>query len=54
MYPVFDLEEKLMTYCLKKKGEWWANHFFRNKEVNELYSELRSKSLDELFNKNII
>jgi len=43
---IMDLECDLMDYCLKKKGAWWANHFFRNKEVNELYAELRAKSPD--------
>ena len=42
MFFVNDLEYDLMKYCLKLKGRWWANHFFRNREVNELYLELRS------------
>jgi len=42
---VADIEDKLMDYCLKHKGKWWANHFFRNKEVNELYSKLRGQKL---------
>lgn len=37
-----DVEYDLMKYCIKQKGKWWANHFFRNKEVNELYAKLRS------------
>lgn len=45
---IFDLEYRLMSYCLKKKGRFWANHFFRNKEVNDLYSKLRKKSIDEV------
>lgn len=36
-----DLEYELMCYCLKIKGRWWANHYFRNKSVNELYDKLR-------------
>lgn len=45
---IFDIEYELMSYCLKKSGKWWATHFFRNKEVNELYYSLRKKSLDEI------
>lgn len=41
MFWAFDLEHDLMRYCLKHKGKWWANHWFRNCEVNELYSKLR-------------
>jgi hypothetical protein len=41
MYWIWDLEYDLMSYCLRQKGKWWANHFFRNREVNELYAELR-------------
>ena len=37
-----DLECDLMTYCLKQKGKWWANHFFRNQEVSDLYATLRA------------
>ena len=44
-----DIEEELMSYCLKEKGKWWANHFFYNKEVNYLYSELRKLDLGTLF-----
>ena len=40
-----DVEYELMKYCLRLKGRWWANHFFRNKEVMELYSRLRSLNL---------
>ena len=43
-----DKECELMKYCLKQKGKWWANHFFRNKEVDDLYIELRSKPLEEV------
>lgn len=45
---VGDLEFDLMSFCLKKKGRWWANHFFRNREVNELYAWLRQKSLGDV------
>ena len=45
---IFDLEYDLMTYCIKKEGKWWANHFFRNKEVNDLYYKLRKKPIDEV------
>ena len=38
---VHDLEHDLMNYCLRQKGKWWANHFLRNKEVDELYGKLR-------------
>lgn len=36
-----DLEYDLMKVCLKFKGKWWANHFFRNAEVNNMYQTLR-------------
>lgn len=36
-----DLEFDLMSYCLKQRGRWWANHFFRNREATELYKKLR-------------
>ena len=39
---VRDLEHDLMAYCLKHKGKWWANHFFRNREVTDLYFQLRT------------
>lgn len=45
---IFDLEYQLMSYCLKKKGKWWATHLFRNKEVNDFYSRLRKKNIDEV------
>lgn len=48
MYTIFDIEYDLMKYCLKKKGKWWANHFFRNKDVNDLYAQLRRRNLDEV------
>ncbi len=48
-YLIQDMEYNLMCYCLKQKGKWWANHWFRNKEVNDLYYNLRRKKLDELF-----
>lgn len=48
MHWVYDLEQELMDYCLQKKGKWWANHFFRNKEVSELYARLRRLSADEV------
>jgi len=38
---MYDLEEMIMSKCLKLKGKWWANHFFYNKEVRELYSHVR-------------
>jgi len=41
MYPIFDMERELMSYCIRNEGKWWANHFFRNKEVNQLYDKLR-------------
>lgn len=41
MFFVADLECDLMSYCIKHKGRWWANHWFRNRKVNELYSKLR-------------
>jgi len=49
MNHIADLESELMSHCLKEKGKWWANHFFRNKEVNNLYSELRALPLDDIF-----
>ena len=49
-----DLKHDIMKYCLKKKGKWWANHFFRNEEVNELYAKLREKNLDELKEMGVI
>jgi hypothetical protein len=45
---IHELEYRLMSYCLKQKGKFWANHFFRNKEVNDLYSKLRKKNVDEV------
>ena len=36
-----DLEYELMNWCLRARGKWWANHFFRNREVNVLYFVLR-------------
>lgn len=42
MHPAADMEAELMSYCLKWTGKWWANHFFRNREANELYAHLRS------------
>lgn len=45
---ILDIECDIMAYCLKKSGKWWANHFFYNKEVKELYSLIRSKSLSEV------
>ncbi len=44
-YFVWGTEHDLMSYCLKYKGKWWANHFFRNKEVNNLYAELRIQDI---------
>ena len=41
MTAIFALEYELMSYCLKYKGKWWANHFFRNKAANTLYARLR-------------
>ncbi len=41
MSMINDLEYDLMSYCLKLKGKWWANYFFKNKEVDELYDYLR-------------
>ena len=41
MYWIHDLEYDLMDYCIKHRGKWWANHFFRNIEVNNLYHYLR-------------
>lgn len=37
---VSDIESDLLKYCLKKKGARWANRFFANKEVMELYNEI--------------
>lgn len=51
MSAIFDIEYKLMSFCLKKKGKWWASHFFRNKEVNEMYFKLRSMPLTHVFNR---
>ncbi len=48
MYFVADMEYALMSYCLKKKGRWWANHFFRNREVNEQYARLRIKPIGDI------
>ncbi len=48
MYYIYDAEYDLMSYCLNKKSKWWANHFFRNKEVDKLYSQLRKLSLSEI------
>ena len=36
-----DIEYDLMSYCIKLKGKWWANHWFRNMDVNTLYGTLR-------------
>lgn len=44
-YFVWKIEHNLMSYCLKHKGKWWANHFFRNKEVNNLYAKLRGQDI---------
>ena len=44
-----DLEHELMCYCLDKKGKWWANHFFYNKEVKELYAEKRKLPVSDIF-----
>lgn len=49
MYWVSDVEYCLMSYCLKKEGRWWANHFFRNRSANGLYSILRAKPISEVF-----
>jgi len=49
MFEIQDLEYDLMRYCLKRKGKWWANHCFRNKEVNNLYRKLRKKSLSDIY-----
>ena len=46
-----DTEYDIMCYCLKQKGTWWANHFFYNKEVGDLYSEIRSLPIDQVWNK---
>ena len=43
-----DIEGDIMSYCLKKRGKWWATHFFWNREVDELYDEIRSKDVDEV------
>lgn len=48
MFFVADLECELMAYCLKQKGKWWANHCFRNRAVNKLYSKLRRLSAGEV------
>jgi len=49
MYWVADLEHDIMCYCLKEKGKWWANHFFRNKEVNDLYLKIRKLPVDNVY-----
>ncbi len=41
MNGVADIECELMSYCLKYRGKWWANHFFYNKAVKNLYGRLR-------------
>ena len=46
---VLDVEYDLMSYCLKYRGKWWANHFFKNKEVNTLYCYLRIQDLETVF-----
>lgn len=45
MFFIADMESDLMDYCLFQKGKWWANHFFRNREVNDLYGYLRRLDL---------
>lgn len=35
-----------MDYCLVYRGLWWANHFFWNREVTELYQKLRALNSD--------
>ena len=37
-----DIQNQVMNLCLREKGSWWANHFFRNCEVNEMYEEVMS------------
>ena len=43
-YWIWDLEHDIMSHCLKERGKWWANHFFRNREVDDLYAEIRAMS----------
>jgi len=38
-----DLGYDIRSYAIKKKGKWWSNHFFTNKEVKELEKELWKK-----------
>lgn len=42
-----DLEYEIMKYCLRREGKWWANHYFRNKEVNDLYYEILKLPLEQ-------
>jgi len=49
MWWVYNLEYDLMEYCLKMKGKWWANHFFRNKEVNDMYAKLRKMDIADVY-----
>lgn len=46
---ISDLEYDLMEFCLREKGKWWANHYFRNKEVNDLYFKLRNLRAIDVF-----
>ena len=48
-YTYNDVSYDVMEYCLNACGKWWANHFFRNKEVNEMYADQISKPLNEVF-----
>ena len=49
MNHIADIEYSIMCHCVKAKGSWWANHFFRNKEVNEMYSKIRRMSLTDVY-----
>jgi len=47
-YYLNDIACSLFKYCLKHKGKWWANYFFYNKEVLELYQKIREYSIIEV------
>ena len=49
MFFISDTECDLMSYCLKHKGKWWANHFFNNQEVKILYHILRNLDIGIVF-----
>ena len=42
MHVWFDMNQRIMSYALKHRGRWWANHFFRNREVDFLYQKIRA------------